>query len=224
MRAEQPRGASAKRLAVSLGVLLAVSGALAEATPYVGRRLSEVRFASDGPIDEAGLRTLLALDPGAPLTDETLDRSRRLLELTGLFRRIDLEIEPDGELARIVVTLSRKPVIGGIEIDGLDQLSEKEARRVIRIDKGTIYEPELADGAQERLVDHYRRLAFIDVAVQLTVEPRDGEVILRFDVAEGTPETIAVVIVDGDLAAWDDRLQKRAKRLEGGRRNRDAVR
>lgn len=213
----------AERMAPLL-LLLAASLATAEPEQYFGRPLGEVRFSSDAPIDEAGLRTLIALEPGELLTEEALDEAKRLLELTELFRRIDFELAPDGDRVILMVALSRKPVVGDVDISGLDELSEKEARRVIRIDKGMMYEPELADGAQARLLERYQRMGFVDAEVQLTVEPGDSEVTVRFDVVEGMPETIAAVIAEGDLAAWDADLQKQAKKIEGGRRTREVMR
>lgn len=202
-------------------LLVVCLAAAARADPV----LTELRLQSDARIDEAGLRALLPLAVGRPVTPADLEETRRLLELKGIFRRIDIETVPrDGGLG-VVIRLARKRVLRRVTVRGGAALGRRERERLVRFGAGTVYEPAMIEEARQRILARYEKIGFAGTRVDVLEEERGaGEMDLEFTIDEGTPLVIETVEVDGDPGIWTDGLPRRIRRLPGQRRTRDLQR
>lgn len=213
--------------AATAGRLLAALVAFAvpcRATDLFGRPLRSVRFACDFPVEERDLRALIPIADGEAVTETGLEEARRLLGLKEVYRRIELRLLPEGEGVALLVELWRKRTIGRIDLEGLDALSGKEARRLVRIDQGMIYDPERVEAARQRLLAEYEEMGFVSATVAARTEVRDHRVVITFDVSEGEPLVVSSVAWEGDVDVLDDDLREEGGALVGERRTRDLLR
>jgi outer membrane protein insertion porin family len=211
--------------AVLLLAALVTAANPAEPPPeLLGKPLCSIRFDTNARIDEEGLLRLIPLEVGKPVTSEDLDETRRLLGLKELFRSFSLELQPQEDGAALVIHVKRKRVVRSVEFVGLESIRETEARRLVRIDKSMIFEPELAQAARDRLQERYEKLAYVNAAVTVEYEDVHSEVEVSFFIDEGLPLVVSSVALAGDAGELEAELLKEARDLEGKNRTREAVR
>jgi len=206
---------------VALGVL---AGAVA-AQEGVGRPLHAVHFTCDAWFDEPGIRALLPLTPGAPLTAEQLAESRRLLELSDVFREIEVDTRVgDGGGAIVTFRLKRKRVVTEVRVRGYDALKWRDAYRLVRIRTGSFYDPDAVVAANARLRARYAQMGYPHAAIDSAVRLRPGEAELTFTIEEGPPVVVAAVAVTGDTRMPANELEHALRRLVGKPHRRDGLR
>jgi len=201
-----------------------VQPARADESDGIGLPLEEVRFDCDAWIDKDGLRALLPLTPGVPVTAEQLSESRRLLELTQLFRTIDVETQADGGRALVIFHLKRERIITDVRVRGYDYFRWREVWRLMRLRTGNFYDPDAIPPARERLITRYRQAGFPHTAVRSKVHTRPGEAEVRFVIVEGNPTRVITVAITGDTGVSVDDLENALRTLKGQPNRRDLPR
>lgn len=218
------RGGGGAAAAAVLTLVVSLAPAVGAEGDGVGLPLKAVRFECDAWIDEAGLRALLPLTPGAPVTTAQLDESRRVLELADLFRAIDIDVRAEGGAAVVTFRLKRKRIITDVSVTGYNHLRWRTVYRALRLRSGTFYAPELIDAARQRLLTRYHQAGFPHAQVDSTVRRHAGEVEVRFTIDEGVPETVAAVVVGGDTGLPRDDLEHALRSVVNRPRRRTAAR
>jgi len=186
-----------------LGVLVAAAALTtllvgrAAAQDGVGLPLGEVRFECDAWIDKPGLRTLLPLTRGEPVTAEQLAESKHVLETAGIFRSIDVQTVADDGHAVVTFALKRKRIITDVTVRGYEQLRWREVYRLVRLRSGSFYDPDVVEAARQRLLTRYQQIGFPHAQVTSTVRRHAGTATVRFTVVEGEPVTVAAAVVSG---------------------------
>jgi len=191
------------------------SGAAASEPSLLGRPVRAIRFVSDAPVDEEGLRRLLPLRVGEPLTSTSLADAQQLLEAKQIFRRVAIEPVEEAEGVALEVRLERKDVVGAVRVTGHGALSDTETRRLIRLSLGMVLEPGYIEAAQQRLRDHYQKIGYPDAQVGVEVETEQGEADIDFRIVEGEPVVVAAVVVDGDPVVGTGSARRALGKLEG---------
>lgn len=190
------------------------------ADALLGRPVRAVRIEADAPVDQRELLALLPFTVGEPLEPDSLTRARQLLELKQIFERVAIETIPADDGVIVLVRVARKPIIDSVEVIGNETLSNREVRRLVRLESGMILERELVDAAVQRVESHYRKAGFVDVEVRDRIETRGGEADVDIRIREGEPLTIAAAVVDVEgagLAA--EPLEKALRYVQGTRRS-----
>ncbi|MDX5360204.1 MAG: outer membrane protein assembly factor BamA, partial [Alphaproteobacteria bacterium] len=75
-------------------------------------------------IEEATVRSYMALSPGDPITPARIDQSLKTLFNTGLFA--DVSIRQDG--ASLIVSVVENPIVNRVAFEGNDALDDEELR------------------------------------------------------------------------------------------------
>jgi outer membrane protein insertion porin family len=231
-----------------VSALLVLSGPIGADGP-IGLPLRSVDLQCDAWVDEEGLVEMLPLQVGAPLSEEQIEESRRRLELTQIFRSIELIPKVDGDVVDMLIRLRRKPVISHVKLVGYhgmrlpelrwvlhnisggrlggwkqNQLRDVEIQRLVRLRVGIFYEPELLEVAAERVIDHYYRkgFAYTQVATRVTESP--GQVRVEAEIMPGEPIVITSVRCFGELGLSADDLAEAVSKFEGKNRERGILR
>ncbi len=220
-RAPHRLGARAATVALALAALLRTAAA---AQDGIGLPLKAVHLECDAWIDAAGLRALLPLIPGVPVTAEQLAESRRILELAELFRNIDITTRAADGQALVTFHLERKRIITDVSVTGYDALRWREVFRVLRLRSGGVYDPAAITAARERLLTRYRQVGFPHATVDSAVSEHAATVEVRFTIREGVPVTVAAVVVTGDTGLPAEDLQHALRKLVGKPHRRGALR
>ena len=186
--------------------------------------LRAVRFSSNAWIDERGLRELLPLRVGQPVTAVAVAEMRRRLELTDIFEAIDIEPIAEGDGVLVLVHLRRKPIITSVDFRDHEHLEQRELQRLARLRPGTLMEPHLIDGARERIRKRYVDMGYTSAQAETDVETRSGEAEVTFIIAEGKPLIISAVLVTGDTGMPPAELEDTLADFVGKPRSREAPR
>jgi outer membrane protein insertion porin family len=204
-------------------VLFAVGEAGAVLPNLIGLPITSVDIECDARIDKEGLRALLPLRVGAPLTDSMVEESRRLLELKGIFDQIDIEALPSGNGVEVVLRLGRVLVVDTVDVQGYENLRRRDVRRLLRVRPGSIYRRPEVSAAADRIRQYYVTLGFPAAKVSPIVEGHGGEVDVTFDIEEGRPLIVEDAVIDGE-SPWKEKLVEEIDDLPGKRLTRDAER
>lgn len=219
-----PWGRAAGLIAFALGAIAAAARG-EETREWLGRPLAAVTFRSQAPIDEEGLRGLVPVGIGEPLTADAVGETRRRLELKGQFDRVAVDVEPVGDGVALRIEVERKRIVDSVSASGNDHLSKRETMRLIRIAAGSIYDPELVDSAVQRLRTQYQKIGFLAAEVDVAVfGGGPGDVDLEFRIHEGEPLVVGMVELEGDLGLPRERLFEAVEGLAGERLSREAQR
>lgn len=184
--------------------LLAAAVALIVATrvqalppEMVGQPILAIRFNSNLPIDEKGLRRLLPLRVGEPVTAERVAEAERRLLNKGIFRFVEIDAisEPDG--AEIIIHLERQRVVGAVRASGYDAIRRDDMRRLIRLEPGALFEPDVIEAARGRIRKRYADLGFPETEITVEETLQTEAVDLVFRIQEGRALVIADVVVEG---------------------------
>ena len=201
-----------------------LTAAASPAQDGVGLPLEAVQFDCEAWIDTDGLRALLPLTPGVPVTSEQLAETRRVLELSQLFIRIDIETQAHDGQAVVILHLERERIITDVTVRGYNELRWREVYRLIRLRTGSFYDPDAIPPARERLVTRYRQAGYPHATVKSRVRTGPGEAEVRFTIEEGKPTKILTVALTGDTGVPPDDLENALHDLIGKPNRRDAPR
>ena len=217
------RGLGRRAVAV-LAFATCLCGGAAAAQDGIGLPLSAVRFECDAWIDKAGLRALLPLTPGAPVTELQIAESRRILELAKVFRAIEVETRAEDGRAVVTFLLKRKRIVTDVSVRGYDALKWRDVYRLLRVRTGSFYDPEAVEAARQRLLTRYQQVGYPRADVTGVPDEQPGEVDLNFTIEEGRPVIVAAAVVTGETGLPADELEGALKTLVGKPIRRDGPR
>jgi outer membrane protein insertion porin family len=196
----------------------------APAQDWIGLPLKAVRFECDAWIDQAGLRALLPLTQGAPVTELQIAESRRILELAKVFRAIDVETRAEDGGAVVTFLLQRKRIVTDVSVRGYDELKWRDVYRLLRLRTGSFYDPEVVEAARQRLLSRYRQIGYPRAEVTSAQDEQRGEVDLRFIIDEGRAVIVAAAVVTGETGLPAAELEEALKKFVGKPIRREAPR
>jgi len=178
-----------------------VADVLIEVKDYPGTQRGIVSLAKD----------LISLEKGMPFSQEALEDSVSLLELSGRFEEVGTEVRK-GE-SGIVVAVRLKPclMIQDINISGEYPLFEQDILNVMTLYAGNYLKPG-APEEQERLITEFLAAeGFISpkVSVRVDGEGKDGTVVLRVDIDKSRYYRLHSLTVTGNRTASDNRIKLR---------------
>jgi outer membrane protein insertion porin family len=205
-------------------VAMSVAAAAGAGTEDQARELRWIHLISDAPVDEQGLLNLFPFRIGSRVGQGDLAEATRLLDAKGIFRNVELACVPEGEGVGVEVRLQRKLLINAVRIHDAGRIGRREASRLVRLQMGAIYEPELVDAAAKRVESRYADLGFTEARVEVMRTLRVGEVDLDFRIDEGEPLLVGGIIIQGATGMPQARLEAELKSFEGARHASDQLR
>ncbi|MEO8603713.1 MAG: POTRA domain-containing protein, partial [bacterium] len=208
----------------AVAVLLLVAAVARGATAGLGLPVKAVRFTCDAWFDEDGMRALLPLTPGVPLTQADLDRARSVMEQAEIFRDIVIDTEVEGDGVVVWVHLTRRQVLTTLRVTGYDEVGWREVYRSLRLRTGSFFNREALRAARRRLVERYRQLGYPHATVKTHIYKRPGEVDLDVRIDEGAANTVEATVIVGDLGIPKPALDAEVYLLIGQPLRRDTVR
>jgi outer membrane protein insertion porin family len=189
-RARRPARAA---LAAALALALALAGEARAQDPAPPPRVAEVRLSLPPGDDAESVRTLVAVEPGAPLSRHALRRTVQRLFQTGRYRNVVVRARPaepppgqPGAWVRLVVEALPVRVVQALAIaveGGTSPLDEAALRDASGIRAGEAFEDGDLDAASERIRAALARRGFraaevsgrargeVSVSVELRVRP-----------------------------------------------------
>lgn len=203
---------------------LLVLAAAARAEDGIGLPLSAVRFECDAWFDEAAMRALLPLQPGEPVTQADLDRSRAVLEQAQIFREITTSTEATAGGAVVTFHLKRRQVLTSLRVDGYSAMGWREVFRTLRLRTGSFFDREALRAARARLEERYRQIGYPHADVTSHALKRPGEIDLTVRIHEGEPNLVLATEIVGDLGLTQRALDAEVLLMIGKPHRREMVR
>jgi len=216
-------GAAAALAAILVGAFAAVSAAQTPAVlappgaTYVGRTITVVRFDDGGAATgEAGLRDLVEIPVGQPLS--LLDVRASIASLMGLgrFEDVQVDAEADGDGVALTFRLVPLRAVAGVEFEGQTGLPGRRLRRALE-DRFSGPPPV---GRAEAAADLLRQLladyGYLQARVSPSVRTDDARTYLVFHVDAGPRARIGRVNLSGDAGLPEAALLRRLDVAPGG--------
>ncbi len=105
-------------LALGLGGLAAAGAAEPTAAEATGPAVRRIVVRSEIPVDGAEIANLVAVEPGAPLTDEQVRRTLRSLRVAGLAAEVELHTVAVADGIDVVLVLRPDLRVDSVELEG----------------------------------------------------------------------------------------------------------
>jgi len=179
---------------------LAPSGAIAQQFSF-----TSVSVVGSERIDAATVLSYAGISQGQVLTAGELNDAYQRVVASGLFETV--EFEPRG--GTLVITVTERPVIGTVAIEGNRRLNDDRLLALIQSRPRQIYSPAAAQRDAAAIVAAYESAGRLAATVRPTIIRRgDDRVDLVFEVSEGGVVEVERISIVGNEAFSDARLRR----------------
>jgi len=193
---------------------------------WTGLKVVAVEFKG---VDRARLEPLpgeLELQPNHPLRAEDVRESLRRLYATGLYRRIAVEGERNGNQVTIRFDGTPQMFLGRVTVEGVkSDLLASQLQRATRLNAGTRYDDAKMDRAEELLKATLEDNGYYlsQFSKKQTDDAADAQVNIHYMAKLGKQARVGDVEVHGDAGIPMAEFRKKGKLKRGSKVNRDTV-
>lgn len=165
-------------------------------------------------VDEATIRGDAGLVAGANLNYRDIQRAIRAIFATGQFD--DVKITCDAAKVGtgktvLAITVTERPVLSDIRIEGVDRVSKKSVRDRIEIPEARPLNPALVTHAMERIDSLYEAHGYYLARVKPETTMVGQQIRLTFKVDEGRRLAVSGIRITGNNKISDDDIVKAMK-------------
>jgi outer membrane protein insertion porin family len=166
--------------------------------------ITGIRIEGNQRIEEATIRSYLAVNVGDPFDPVELDESLRNLFATGLFDDVVLRREAD----ELVVSVVENPIINRIAFEGNRRLDDATLESEVQLRPRVVYTRGRVQNAVNRILELYRRNGRFAATVEpKVIELPENRVDLVFEINEGPLTQVERIVFIGNEAYSDRTLR-----------------
>lgn len=194
------------RIVSGLGLRLIGAALLlsCSAVPAVAQTVENIRVEGSQRIEDATIRSYMAIKEGDPVDVERVNKSLKSLFATGLFA--DARIRRDGN--DLVVTVTENPVINRIAFEGNKRIKDEDLQAEVRLRPRSVYTRTRVLADVERLQEIYRRSGRYAATIEPKVIQQDqNRVDVAFEINEGPTTYVRKITFNGNRRYDDDKLR-----------------
>ena len=186
--------------------LLLVMTGLAAAANY---QIADVVIAGTDRVSNASIRSVLNIVPGQIVTSEEIDQALRDIFALGRFDDVSAEVtERDGE-SILTFTVRERPLLREVRLEGFDELSEEDLRKLISITTPALYDPAQVAATVEAFRQAYIEEGHHAAKIEpLVTTDENNEAILTLKIDEGENILVGNIVFDGNRVFDDKQLKK----------------
>jgi outer membrane protein insertion porin family len=186
--------------------LLLVMTGLAAAANY---QIADVVIAGTDRVSNASIRSVLNIVPGQTVTSEEIDQALRDIFALGRFDDVSAEVtERDGE-SILTFTVRERPLLREVRLEGFDELSEEDLRKLISITTPALYDPAQVAATVEAFRQAYIEEGHHAAKIEpLVTTDENNEAILTLKIDEGENILVGNIVFDGNRVFDDKQLKK----------------
>ncbi|MGJ8697621.1 MAG: outer membrane protein assembly factor BamA [Verrucomicrobiaceae bacterium] len=185
---------------------------LLEAGQFEGKTVKDVtiRYRGAKTVNEARLRTHMAVSPGKSYSQTMLDEDIRTLYSSGLVDDIQFYAESVAGGVKVIAEVVTRPLINGLGFDGNTTFSDRKLANETKLGVGQILSDEQILEARRNIEKLYQGYGYPDVGVshRLQATERPGYADLVFLVDEGDKSEVGKIRFEGNNALRDADLRK----------------
>ncbi len=155
-----------------------------------------------------GLLPLLATQPGAAFSSETIRKDIQYLYLKGLFRDIRVGAFPEDDGVVLVYTLFPETVVDAVRIHGCRAVSRSRIKEIVSKMEGRPLRENLLPEVRIDIMTLYQAEGYFDVDVGFRKESgkRPYRIILHVEIEESKPTLVEKIEFRGNKRYSDDEL------------------
>lgn len=166
--------------------------------------VENIRVEGTQRIEDATIRSYMAVKEGDPVDAERINRSLKSLFATGLFA--DVRIRRDG--SDLVVSVVENPVINRVAFEGNKRVKDEDLQTEVRLRPRSIYTRARVLADVERIQEIYRRSGRYGATVEPKVIQQDqNRVDVVFEINEGPVTYVRKISFNGNHEYSDDHLR-----------------
>ena len=213
---------AARLVAACLMPLQVIGTAAAKDTPPERRVLAAAPAPRSGPvasggviqsikvegaqrIEEGTIRSYLLVQPGDRFDPDRVDRSLKTLYATGLFQ--DVQLGRTGDT--LIVRVAENPIVNRVAFEGNHKLTDDLLRPAMQLRTRAVFTPALAESDRQAILGMYGKKGYYDATVEPKIIRLDqNRVDVVFQVNDGSATLISKIVVNGNKAFSEDRLQE----------------
>lgn len=185
------------------GVIAATLWAFSPGAAHA-QSLETIRVEGTQRIEDATIRSYMALQEGDRIDPERINKSLKSLFATGLFA--DVRIHRDGN--DLVVTVVENPVINRVVFEGNKRIKAEDLQPEVRMRPRSVYTRARVLADVERIQEIYRRAGRYGATVEPKVIQQDqNRVDLVFEINEGPVTYVRKISFNGNTHFGDDKLR-----------------
>jgi outer membrane protein insertion porin family len=171
---------------------------LVAAAPARAVPVRMVTFEEKPRLSRYALSDMVTVHPGDEFSPGLVERNRRLLEATGLFRSVEVEAEVDEGGARIVFKVVPYQLVGNVSVEGNFLILKKDLVRVLRLKTGDEFTEAGMRQDAAALLRAYENEGYRGTLVQSEPEPGEENVSVTYRIEEGKPGVIRSIVFEGN--------------------------
>lgn len=192
-------------------------GAAASGTPSA-ETVTRIEVRSDVEVSESRIERLLAARVGEPLLPDTLARSLRNLQASGLFSEAEAFVNPSADGVEVTFSVWGRILVTEIRFEGDLEVPERDLREVLRFGEADpLMETRVLHGVYE-LQAFYQDLGYLDASVRSRPEVDLGakEAVVVFRVDPGPRFRVRSLSFDGPIGPYEsDALLEELRMIPG---------
>jgi outer membrane protein insertion porin family len=193
---------------------------LSETTLFDNKKVTavEIRYRGAKTVNEARLRSHMAVAPGKKYSQTMLDGDIRTLYESGLVDDVEFFAEDVAGGVKVVAELVTRPLIRGIGFDGNVKFSDKALAGETEVTVGQILSDAEIVKARRNIEEYYEGYGYPDVTVshRLQSTAKAGYADLVFLIGEGDKNEVYKIRFEGNRSLKDADLRKEMATKEKG--------
>jgi outer membrane protein insertion porin family len=167
--------------------------------------IQSIKVDGNQRIEEGTVRSYLLVQPGDRFDPDRLDRSLKTLYATGLFQDVQLGRVGDTLVVRVV----ENPIVNRVAFEGNHKLTDDALRPVMQLRARAVFTPALAETDRQQILSLYSKKGYYDATVEPKIIRLDqNRVDVIFQVNDGSSTLISKIVMNGNKAFSEDRLQE----------------
>jgi outer membrane protein insertion porin family len=200
--------------AVACGVMIlflcAASPLAAQEKDFEGRRIVEIQYLPDQPLDPADLASAQPLKEGQSFSARQVSDAIDGLFATGRFQDISVEAEPAADGVRVRFITKPEWFIGGVAIEGKTPLppNRGELRGAAQLAPGKPFREEDVTKAIDSMSRMLKANGLYDSTVEPRIERSDNtqQVFITFEIKPGKRAKYGTPVIQGDPMLPDNTI------------------
>ncbi len=191
-----------------------------EAGQFDGKKVSvvEIRYRGTKTVNEARLRSHMAVAPGKAYSQTVLDDDIKTLYASGLVDDVQFFAENDAGGVKVIAEVVTRPLISGLGFDGNSTFSDGKLAKETQLGVGQVLSDAQIIKARRSIENLYEGFGYPDVSVthRLQETNRAGYADLVFEIGEGVKSEVYQIRFEGNSALKDADLRKEMVTREKG--------
>ncbi|PLX95457.1 MAG: hypothetical protein C0619_01410, partial [Desulfuromonas sp.] len=168
----------------------------------------DVMVAGNDRVSIASIKAVLDIVPGQTVTAGQIDQAVQDIFALGRFEDVAAELSDRNGEQILVFSVTERPLLREIRLEGEDELSEEDLRALITIKLPALYDPRKVKSTvaafKQAYVEEGHRAAQIEPV--LTTDEKN-EAVLTFKIDEGANTLVGEISFDGNRVFTDKQLR-----------------